>query len=60
MAHNKVHDTQIDHGVIMMVAQNGEVQEFITCGREFLGYQDKWMRRVEEFEKKRADIEPAL
>lgn len=60
MAHNKVHDTKIDHGVIMMVAQNGEVQEFITCGREFLGYQDKWMRRVEEFEKKRADIEPAL
>jgi len=59
-AHNEVHKTKIEHGVIMMVAQNGEVQEFITCGREFLNYQDKWMQRVEEFEKKRADIEPAL
>lgn len=59
-AHNEVHKTKIEHGVIMMVAQNGEVQEFITCGREFLNYQDMWMQRVEEFEKKRADIEPAL
>ena len=59
-AHNHLHQTNIDHGVIMMVAQNGEVQEFITCGREFLNYQDMWMQRVEEFEKKRADIMPAL
>jgi genome maintenance exonuclease 1 len=51
MAHNKLHGTEINHGVIMMVAQNGEVQEFVTCGREFLGYQDKWMARVELFEK---------
>jgi genome maintenance exonuclease 1 len=52
MAHNKVHGTEIMHGVILMVAQNGEVQEFVTCGREFLQYQDQWMQRVEEFEKK--------
>ncbi len=51
MAHNKVHGTEIMHGVILMVAQNGEVQEFVTCGREFLQYQDQWMKRVEEFEK---------
>ena len=50
-AHNKVHGTTIDYGVIMMVAQDGEVQEFVTCGREFDGYKDKWWRRVEEFEK---------
>ena len=36
----------------MMVAQNGETREFITCGREFDGYKDMWMRRVEEFAKK--------
>jgi hypothetical protein len=41
-AHNAVHGTEIDHGVIMMVAQNNEVQEFVTCGREFDGYKDKW------------------
>ena len=52
MAHNKVHGTEIMHGVILMVAQNGEVQEFVTCGREFLQYQDQWMQRVEEFEKR--------
>jgi genome maintenance exonuclease 1 len=51
-AHNKVHGTTIDHGVILMVAQNGEVQEFVTCGREFQGYQDEWMRRVEKYEKR--------
>jgi len=51
MAHNKVHGTEIMHGVILMVAQNGEVQEFVTCGREFLQYQDQWMKRVEEYEK---------
>jgi hypothetical protein len=50
-AHNHLHQTNIDHGVIMMVAQDGEVQEFVTCGREFDGYKDKWWRRVEEFEK---------
>jgi len=54
-AHNKVHGTDIRQGVIMMVAQDGQVQEFITCGREFDGYQDEWMRRVEQFEKREPD-----
>jgi rubredoxin len=35
-----------------MIAQNGETKEFITCGREFDGYKDMWMCRVEEFNKK--------
>lgn len=52
MAHNVVHGTEIDRGVILMVAQDGEVKEFVTEGREFDGYKDKWMRRVDEFEKK--------
>jgi len=50
-AHNQLYQTSIDHGVIMMVAQDGEVQEFVTCGREFDGYKDQWWRRVEAFEK---------
>jgi hypothetical protein len=57
-AHNHLHQTNIDHGVIMMVAQDGEVQEFVTCGREFDGYKDKWWRRVEEFEKKAPALLP--
>lgn len=51
-AHDVAHGTTIDQGVIMMVAQNGETREFITCGREFDGYKDMWMHRVEEFAKK--------
>jgi CRISPR/Cas system-associated exonuclease Cas4 (RecB family) len=57
-AHNEVHGTKIRQGVIMMVAQDGQVQEFTTCGREFDGYVDKWWRRVETFEKaKRALVD---
>ena len=48
-AHNKVHGTDIRQGVIMMVCQDGTIQEFVTCGREFDGYQDQWMRRVEQY-----------
>lgn len=51
-AHNKAHGTSINRGVIMMVAQDGQTQEFITEGREFDGYRDKWWRRVEAFHKK--------
>jgi hypothetical protein len=34
------------------VAQNGETQAFVTCGREFDNYKDQWMRRVQAFHKK--------
>lgn len=51
LAHDIVHGTEIDQGVILMVAQDGQVQEFVTCGREFDGYKDMWMRRVEIFQK---------
>ena len=32
----------------MMVAQDGQTQEFVTSGREFDNYKDMWMRRVEQ------------
>lgn len=51
LAHNAVHGTQINQGVILMVAQDGETQEFLTCGSEFEGYKDTWMRRVAQYEK---------
>lgn len=53
-AHNVLHGTNVQQGVILMVAQDGEVKEFITCGREFDGYRDRWMRRVEQYLEKRA------
>lgn len=53
-AHNVAHGTSIKQGVIMMVSQDGQTQDFVTCGREFDGYVDKWMRRVDQFHKKEA------
>jgi len=52
VAHDRVHGTKIDQGVIMMMSQGGEPQEFITVGREFDGYKDKWWRRVEQYQKR--------
>lgn len=57
-AHNKQHGTDINQGVILMVAQDGEVQEFVTVGREFDGYRDAWWRRVEAHAKKSPELPP--
>ena len=56
-AHDRRHGTKMDQGVIMMMSQSGEPQEFITAGREFDGYKAKWWRRVEEFQKKSRGLE---
>jgi genome maintenance exonuclease 1 len=50
-AYSEAHD-KVDQGVIMMMSRAGEPQEFITVGREFDSYKDKWWRRVEAFQKK--------
>jgi hypothetical protein len=44
-----VHGTSIRQGIILMVAQDGETKEFLTCGREFDGYINQWMRRVDQY-----------
>jgi genome maintenance exonuclease 1 len=60
-AHNAVHGTSIRQGIILMVAQDGQTQEFVTCSREFDGYKDQWMRRVDDYlAKKKAPAEPGL
>ena len=56
VAHNHQHGTQINQGVILMVAQDGEVQEFVSVGREFDGYCDQWWRKVVAHEKKGPDL----
>lgn len=58
VAHNEQHGTDINQGVILMVAQDGEVQEFVSVGREFDGYCDQWWRRVEAYEKKGPGPDP--
>ena len=58
VAHNHQHGTDINQGVILMVAQDGEVQEFVSVGREFDSYCDQWWRRVEAHAKKGPDVNP--
>jgi hypothetical protein len=57
-AHNMYHGTRINQGVILMVDQDGQTQEFMSCGREFENYKTQWMRRVEQFEKKPVEVTP--
>jgi genome maintenance exonuclease 1 len=57
-AHNKQHGTDINQGVILMMAQDGQAQEFVTVGREFDQYRDKWWRRVEAHTKKGPEPDP--
>ena len=52
LAHDIIHGTKIDNAVILMaVRSDGSTAEFSTAGREFQGYKDMWMRRVEDFHK---------
>jgi genome maintenance exonuclease 1 len=50
LAHDKIHGTDIDNAVVLMaVRSDGSTAEFSTAGREFQGFKDMWMRRVDEF-----------
>lgn len=56
-AHDNRHGTKIDQGVLMMMSQAGEPQEFVTAGREFQQYKDQWWRRVEAHQKRGQESE---
>ena len=48
-AHNEVHGTKIQKGVIFMCDPNCMYQEFIIEGAEFTKYTDMWFKRVEQY-----------
>lgn len=48
-AHNKVYNTNIEGGVIMMATRDLKYIEFEITGLEFEDACDKWSRRVEKF-----------
>jgi genome maintenance exonuclease 1 len=52
LAHNEVHGTKIQKGVIFMCSADNIYQEFILEGSEFLEYESKWFSRLEEFYSK--------
>ena len=51
LAHDLLHGTNIEYAVVLMAVRDGTTMEFSTMGREFQSYKDKWMRRVDEYEK---------
>lgn len=48
-AHNIVHGTTIEYGVVLVACQTGETQEFSIAGQEFKDHQNEWMDRVARF-----------
>ena len=48
-AHNKLFNTSINKGVILMCSANFEYQEFILTSDNYSFWADKWWDRVEQF-----------
>lgn len=51
-AHNELHDTNINKGVIFMCSADNIYQEFIIEGDEFNMWSDRWFERVEKYYRK--------
>ena len=49
LAHDVVHGTEIEQGVVLMASQDGQVQEFVSVGREWAQYKQAWFARLEGF-----------
>lgn len=49
LAHNEIHGTNIQKGVIFMVDRNFQYKEFVVEGVEFEKFQVQWLERVEKF-----------
>jgi len=48
-AHNEVHGTKINRGVILMCSAEYKYQEFLVEGKEFDHWRDQWWKRVEQY-----------
>lgn len=49
LAHNRVYDSDIKTGVILMCSKDMEFQHWVIDGAEFEHYTNQWLNRVEEF-----------
>ena len=49
MAHDYMHKTSINKGVIMMCSKDNYYQEFVIEGSEYKKYKYKWLERVNTF-----------
>jgi len=49
MAHNYVYGTKIQSGVILMCTKDFMFQKFEVSGREFVGYQHAFLKKVDQY-----------
>jgi genome maintenance exonuclease 1 len=54
MAHDFVYKTAITKAVIMMCSKDNFYQEFVIAGEEYRKYKHEWLRRVDEYYKRRS------
>jgi len=55
MAHNILFNTKITKGVVMMCSKDNYYQEFIVEGEEFKKHSHNFLRRVDEYYKRRSE-----
>ena len=53
LAHNCMHDTKIQSGVVLMCTADNTFQKFVVKEQEFQRYMWGWLRRVSEFYENR-------
>jgi len=55
LAHNKVYNTKITQGVILMCTKDNLFQRFIVDGQEFINCQDAFLRKVDQYYRDQKD-----
>jgi len=51
MAHDVVHGTCVDQGVVLMCSKDGYFQKFTSNGKEFTSYKHKFLAKVDQYYK---------
>ena len=59
LAHDQLHGTQIEQGVVLMASQDGQIQEFVSVGREWQQYKQAWLARLAQYDELRAQSQPS-
>jgi genome maintenance exonuclease 1 len=59
IAHDRMYDTQIDFGAVLIAVQDGTTQEFTTTGREWAAFKAQWMERLTSAERAAGQQPPA-
>ena len=55
MAHNYVYRTKIQSGIILMCSKDKLFQKFEVTDKEFVDYQHKFLKKVDQYYRDRKD-----